>query len=113
MPTMKKDYFVDVKTSLDQHPNRQLIRPTREPDFQYGVWIFWFKEMIMESRLNEIVLKKLSVCPETKFLMYLQSDLPLKWIIFDPIWGHDSEVNAQFETWVIEKTILSAKNEDV
>lgn len=102
----------EITTSLELHPNRQLVRPTRNSDYEYGVTSFWFEEMIMESRINITVLKRLSICPETNFLMYLQTDLPLKWIMFDPIWGHDEAINAQFQTWVIERTILDAKNED-
>ncbi len=107
--------FMDVSTgvvtmkepaNLENHPNRKLEKPKRCSDYTHGLRHFWFEEMIMES--FDGVLKRLAVCPETKFLMYLQSDLPLKWIMFDPVWGNDSDINAQFQAWVVERTVLDA-----
>lgn len=96
---------------LKHHPNNQLTQPARDPDYtEDSRQMFWFDEMIMLSHYGH--LRKLSVCPETKFLMYLQTDLPLKWIVIDPMWGNDKSINAAFQSWVIERTVLDEDSKD-
>jgi hypothetical protein len=90
------------------HPNNGLIVPNRKPDFIRPYVRIWFDEMILTSIRSDgmWIPKKMAICPVTNFLMYFESDYPLKYCLLDPDHHYGREVWDAYQDHIIEKEVL-------